>query len=552
MKKLTTLIVAIATFSVANATNYFVDLSKSSSGDGTTWATAFKNVQTAETAADLNPGVDNIFIKGDGYAITYNWSLKAENYYFSCAGTEATPAERPMNDNDGNGIIEPWEFKYPTVFVTTNVGNGPTLIASSLLDGLTIKHIATRTNTAFTSLIIGAGSTAQNIVISGSVLTYSAFTNDNGGCLVKVSGTLRNSLFEKNTISVTATVDKKFTPVIEAVAVSTNDVIVSGCIIRNNKATLDFSSGTSTAAYLRGMALNFSTTNSTPATNAIFSDCIVHNNEFTYIGNSTTPIADRASVAGSVSFSNNTTNGKYINCTFANNKLTNMKSAMNVYFNGVIYHYVYNNVFWNNQNTITSTAITSNVGLSSSAAQAASSVVSNNVQDCPTLGNWGTVMTFTNNLLDLAQTATGTNAPNFRNPTTLIGVNRIAGSADSIAIAQADWRLNQGSYLAAKGTPTFILTDKAGNAFTATPAAGAYEYMFPAAVENIRNDIQVGKVIKNTFISGIDAKVDIYSTLGKLTRSVIANKGQEISLPAGVYLVKAKTAQGIFVQKICL
>ena len=76
--------------------------------------------------------------------------------------------------------------------------------------------------------------------------------------------------------------------------------------------------------------------------------------------------------------------------------------------------------------------------------------------------------------------------------------------------------------------------------------------MFPAAVEIIRNDIIFGKVIKNTFISGIDAKIDIYNTLGKLTRSILANKGQEISLPSGTYLVKAKTAQGIFVQKICL
>ena len=537
---------------LSKATNYFVDLSKSSTGDGTTWATAYKTVAEAETAASSNSTVDNIFVKGDLWSIANNWSLKAENYYFSCAGTEITPADRPMNDNDGNGIIEPWEFKYPTVLVTTNAGNGPTTIASTILDGLTIRQNTARTNAPFTTLLCAAGSTVQNLVMSGSNLTYSGFSVSNGACLAKVSGTMKNSLIEKNTISITAGADVKFVPVIEAYAVTTNDVIVSGCIIRNNKATLDFSIGTSTAAYLRGMALNFSTTTSTPATFAIFSDCIVHNNEFTYIGNSAAPTADRACVAGSVSFSNNTTNGKYINCTFANNKLTNMKSAMHVYFNGLIYHFVNNNVFWNNQNTITSTATTSNVGLSSSAAQAANSVVSNNVQDCATMGNWGTVMTYTNNFLDLAQTATGTNAPNFRNPTTLVGVNRIAGSADSIAIAHSDWRLNQGSYLAWKGTATSILTDKAGNAFTSTPAAGAYEYMFPAAVEIIRNDVVLGKVINNSFVSGIDANIDIYNTHGKLTKSIIASKGQEISLPTGVYMVKAKTAQGTFVQKICL
>lgn len=536
----------------SNATNYYVDLSLTTSGDGLSWQTAFKSVAAAETAADLNAGIDNIFIKGNAFAINYNWTLKAEKYYFSCAGTEVSPADRPMNDNDGNGIIESWEFSHPTVCNNTNVGNGPALVASTLVDGLSIKHTATRSNAAMTTLNCPDGATFQNSIISGGSLTFTEMAYNNGGCLVKVVGTMKNCLIEKNKVSITnnTATDIKIAPILEANIGGVANVSVSDCVIRNNSVIIDYSAGTANITSLRGMALNFTTTTATSS--VVFNNCIVHNNEFSFAGNATYPVADRAALASSLSYSNNTTNGKIINCTFANNKLTNMRSGIIAFSNASVFHFIYNNVLWNNQNTITSTGITTGVSMSSSSAQNASTVISNNVYDSPTTGNWGTVLTNTNNLNDLSKLNTGEKAPYFKNPTTLIGANRVAGSADSIAIAHADWRLEQGSYLAAKGVPTIILNDKAGNAFTSTPAAGAYEYMFSAAVEIIRQDVAFGKVINNTFISGIDAKMDIYTLLGKSIKSLNATTGQEISLPAGVYVVKAKTAQGIFVQKIIL
>jgi hypothetical protein len=279
---------------------------------------------------------------------------------------------------------------------------------------------------------------------------------------------------------------------------------------------------------------------------------LVYNNEIAYTGNAINPTASYACIASYISYSTSNTTNNWINNTFANNKSTNFKNAcMTFYANGVSPDFsinnAYNNVFWNNQNTISSTSVTTSVNLSSSSAQNVGTVVSNNVTDGVLGGNWGTSLTLTNNTLDLSKTNTTANTgPQFKR--TSSGVGYLTDGS----VELADWSLAQGSYLAAKGTATSILIDKAGNSFNATPAAGAYEYMFPAAVEIIRNDLVFGKVIKNTFISGIDAKIDIYSTLGKLTRSIVANKGQEISLPAGVYLVKAKTAQGIFVQKICI
>jgi hypothetical protein len=463
-------------------------------------------------------------------------------------------------DTDGNGIVESWEFQYPTVLITTNNGNGPTLVSSALLDGLAIKHTATRINIAFTTLICPGGATAQNCVVSGCNLTYSAFSIiQNGGCLAKVSGTLKNSLFEKNIINIAATADMKFTPIIEANAVTTNEVSVSGCIIRNNTASIDYSALGANITNLRGMALNFTAITSTPAAYVNFSNCIVHNNEFSFTGSGSFLVADRAALAGSLSFGTSTTNGKYINCTFANNKLTNMRSSMNVFSNASVYHFVYNNAFWNNQNTISSTSTTTNVGLSSSSTQNANTVVSNNVQDCPTIGNWGTVLTYNNNLVDLSTSnTTATKGPQFKSPNTAIGTNRIAGSADSIAIAHSDWRLNAGSYLIAKGAPvslTGITTDKAGiNFATATnPAAGAYEYVADVATEISRvADYSLFKVRYNKLLVAKAGNLKIYSLSGKLIENRNVSEGQEINLSKGVFIIRFSTLNEVSTQKILI
>jgi hypothetical protein len=554
MKKILILVLTVFTAVTLSATNYFVNLSLSTTGTGDSWATAFKTLAEAETAANGNAGVDNIFIKGDSWSINYNWQLKAENYYFSCVGTETLPADRPKIDTDGNGIVESWEFQYPTVLITTNNGNGPTLVATALLDGLTIKHTATRTNTAFTTLICPGGATAQNCVVSGCNLTYTAFSSiQNGGCLAKVSGALKNSLFEKNIINIAASADMKFTPIIEANAVTTNEVSVSGCVIRNNSASFDYSATGVNMTNLRGMALNFTTINSTPIAFVNFSNCLVYNNEFSFSGNTTYPVADRAALAGSLSFSNNTTNGKYSNCTFANNKLTNMKSAMNVFTNASIYHFVYNNVFWNNQNTITSTSTTTNVGMSSSSAQNANTVVSNNIQDCATTGNWGTALTYTNNLLDMSTSNTGAKAPMFKLPSTPVG-NSTAGSVEL-----ADWRLNAGSYLIAKGAPvstTGIATDKTGNNFATTPnfpAVGAYEYVVDVSTEisgveafssfNVRfNKLQITEA----------GNLKIYSISGKLVENKNVSEGHTIILSKGIYIVRFTSPNKVSSQKVII
>ena len=573
MKKFAISMLCISMTIAVNATNYFVDTTKGASGAGDSWENAYKTLLEAETAATGNAGVDNIYVKG-GATISSNgsWTLKAVNYYFSCdPANTGTLTVRTPNDNDANGITESWEFKYPTVFSSTyptlNV-SAVTLVASTTLDGLTITHSASRTNGTGAACVNPIGGTVQNCVFTGSNLSYpGTATAQIGGCIIKNVGTLKNSLFDKNTVSITmtnsGTTDLKIAPILDVNLPSATTVSISGCVFRNNKATIDYSGSTSTACkYLRGMVLNISDAgvsgDATTKSTVTISDCVVYNNDITFIGNGTITTPPNACIATHLCYSASNTTNNWINNTFANNKSTNLKGAcMALYVGGnvspdYVIHNVYNNVFWNNQNTISATSVTSNVSVASGSVQNVGTVFSNNVMDVVPGGNWGTALTNTGNLSDLSKNdTTALTGPKFKRTSSAVGY-LVDGSVEL-----ADWRLDFGSYLAGKGTvpasPLDLLTtDKAGNTFGNPRAVGAYEYMFPTAVEVIKQDMKLGKVVNNTFVSGIDGKMDIYTLLGKSIKSLNVTTGQQILLPKAIYLVKAKTAHGILVQKVVL
>ena len=484
MKKLITTMLCITFFAVStNAVTYYVNIGLATgANDGSNWENAFQTWTAATTAASGNAGVDNVYIKG---AISYPgsaWTMSVDNYYGSFEGVEASPSQRPMNDNDGNGIAESWEFKYPTTFTS---GNNATAIncSAAILDGFTITHTGTRDNAMFTTLISPIGSIVQNCVFTGSNISYTNMAQHNGGCLIKTVGTFKNNLVEKNNVSVTyGAADIKIAPILD-VPSPTSSVIISGCVFRNNKVTISNTGGTAVTS-LKGMILNI-TANSV-ASSVNISDCIVHNNEAIYTGGGSNLTASRASIAGSLNFSASLTSDVYTNCLFANNKTTNMVSCMHVMQNTNVVHKGYNNVFWNNQNTVSSTSVTSAVSMNSSSAQNAGSVFSNNYLDVAKTGSWDpsgtTVWNITTNQTNLSKSNTGSNGPYFLKPpknveNNVIGANRIGGSADSIAIAHADWRIYSNSYLVGKGTTTIVLKDKAGNDFSlTTPSVGAYEF----------------------------------------------------------------------------
>jgi len=568
MKKTYMLMLSITMTIALNATNYFVDTTKAASGDGTSWESAYKTLLEAETAANGNAGVDNIYIKG-GTTITgtSGWTLKAENYYFSCdISNTGTSTVRTPNDTDVNGITEPWEFLNPTVFSSTyagTTGTAVTLVASTTLDGLTITHTVSRTNGSGSTCINPVGGVIQNCVFTGSTLSYPGMTTNNpGGCLIRTLGTLTNSLFEKNTVSITntSTLDLKAFPFLDVNLPGTSTTVsISGCVLRNNRATIDYSSATATTFNnLRGMVLNISNagTSNTAGTKSTvtISDCLVYNNDITFTGNATITTAPNACIATHIIYSGSNTTNNWINNTFANNKSTNLKNAcMALYVGGntpdFAIHNVYNNVFWNNQNTISATSVTSNVGISSGSAQNIGTVLSNNIQDVVLAGNWGTNLTNTANLTNLSKTNTTiSTGPQFKRVSSAIGY-----IADG-SVELADWRVNNGSYLIAKGVATSITTDKAGVNFAATPTVGAYEYVADiSTVLNPKlNNQMIFRSIPGGIISNVATQVQLYNLSGRKLQMKQVAKGELIKLTSGVYILEGVTELGTFVQKVVL
>ena len=582
MKKLFTMMALIAiNFGILNAGNYYINTTLlTGANDGSSWDNAFQTFDKAITIGTGSGGfmtdatVDNVFIKGSISKPGSSWTMSVDNYYGSCAGNETDPAQRPMNDNDGNGITESWEFLYPTVYTTNNNGTAIN-VSTTLLDGFTITQTGTKDNAMMTSVIIPVGGTVQNCVFAGSNLTYTNMATNNGGCLIKNIGTLKSCLIEKNTISITypatGIVDIKMAPILDinfsATTTATQAVIVSGCIFRNNKALITNTSATAAPDNLRGMILNVTQTNSTatptpPLPTVTFNNCIVHNNEASYTGSTNFPASLKGSIAGGLGFSANTSTDNYTNCLFANNKTTNMFTCFYVAANNAVVHKGYNNVVWNNQNTVSSTSVTSAVSMGSSSAQNVSAVFSNNYIDVSKTGTWdnGTTIIWnaTTNQTNLSKTNSGTNAPYFKKPpmngsNNVIGANRVGGSADSIAIAQADWRLTTtSSYLYSKGISTSILTDKAGKNYASTPSVGPYEYdaSITTAINKLENLSNVFTVATNGVIANCDGLVQVISFSGKTLQNQKIVSGQFISLSQGAYILRLTNNKGVYTQKI--
>lgn len=476
MKKHALLLIAIINLTYfVNAATFYVDpVNGLDTNNGISWKTAVKTIGAASTLASANIDVDDIFIKGGTITAAGAWRMSNENYYGSFQGTETKPNQRPLNDNDGNGIVEPWEFKWPTIYVV-NYNNTAINGSTSILDGLTITHTGVRTNATMTTLISPVGGTVQNCIFRGCNLTYTGMIVNNGGCILKTQGTVKDCLFEKNVTSITLAGDCKITPVLD-IAFSPNfsSVLVNSCVFRNNKITIDNSSTKTPAKSLRGMIINVSAVTSTPKSVAMVSNCVVHNNDITYFGNELGAIAENASIAGSLNYSKSNSSDSFVNCTFACNKMTDTKnSVIHVATNGLIedpvVHIVQNNVFWNNQHITSSTEVVKNVSMSSSYNQNIGSKISNNVMDANTVGNWGTNCSYENNLTNLSKSNTGKNAPGFKLPTTVAGITT-DGSCE-----KSDWRINPGSYLSGKGVDVpEVKSDKSGKSYSNPRTVGAY------------------------------------------------------------------------------
>lgn len=518
MKKIiTSIFIAFAIFE-ANATNYYVDGTKADdSGNGQSWATAKKTITAASA---LGVAGDNIFVKAGTYyysQVTPGSSCLAttaeKNYYGGFAGTESDPSQRPLTDLDGNGIIEPWEFSNQTILNLTASNNAYGLYFNTntslrYFDGFTITGSCTGisitgTATTYANSFIKLNNfiSFQNNIVTGVAFSEAMSTSGSfGGSLqggiigaLGQAGVINNCLIEKNTATIIATgtqYDNSVSPIMFINAAgATGRNVCSNTVIRNNQVSLDCS-GVTSMSYnnQRGMILALTSGANSTYANAV-KNVIIHNNTVIFTPKTGSTANANLGNGGLLYVYNPGTSGyqdSILNCTVANNKMTRIGYGIRIGYSATTQyaHYVANNVSFNNYNyKDDGSYVIQNIVCYNTGINTANQIANN-------IGNGGVSISaatgvVSNNLSDLANTNTGTKAPYFSNPTPNVGANRIAGSSDSIAIAQSRWTIGSGSYLKGAGLTTLNSSDKAGHLFAASPSVGAYEYTTNTITLNI-------------------------------------------------------------------
>ena len=545
MKKLVTMMLCIAGFtSMVNAVTFYVDPTNGvDTRDGLSWAGAVKTISKASTLAAANSGVDNIYIKGastTSYTTSGLTFTAGENYYGGFFGNETSYTQRPLLDADGNGIVEPWEFQYPTLISSTYAGYAFSIPSTCTVDGFSFTHMATKTDgTSLRTVSCGGiSSVLQNCIIKNSVLSVALTSSSLSGILMQAQGVLKTCLFEKNQVSIIATGDYYVAPMLDVLG----NTKVSSCVLRNNKVTMDYSASTTTNATARGLMMCIAGgATATPSAHTTVSNCLIFNNEMIYVPNASAATMSAGATICMNAYSTSVTTDSLINCMVANNKGTLIaNSGLTVAASGSAVHWVYNNVLWNNQVG----GVVKNVIVNSNPT---SGIIANNVMNAGVSGGLATTYKV-NNLWNMGTTNTNDTAtvsPKFKNPTLVIG-NATDGSVET-----ADWRLNATSYLIGKGAITTVLTDKMGSSFATTHSVGAYEYTLSSGINDVNDQsMKLINVTKHAIIANVDGTLQLFSLTGQVLKSLQVTSGQNIELAAGVYIVRIQSAKGKFAQTV--
>ena len=563
-------------YATSYSTTFYVDNINGSdtNNDGLSWVTALKSITGAIAKAKTAPydtAVDDIYVKGGNYPTGSKITVEYDNLYGGFEGIETNPSERPLEDKDGNGIIEPWEFKFPSKITSTFDATGSSAVSVSnatnsyknTFNGFTLTQTGTvrpndNTKTYQVIKMMSLNAILENVTIHNCNVQFPSISSSslNGVIMDVIAGVVKNCLIEKNTVYV-GFVSGATTTVGPIVQIQKG--LIDGCVFRNNKVTFQAvgAAPSALATYsIQGAIISFKTT--TTGTDVTMNNTLIYNNEALYdnntaniTGNQWATTAYNGALIKMGYVGTPTASDSIVGCVIANNKLTNMGGST-LYANSSATKFtnVINNVLWNNKNELGD----KNMFTLSGFATGANNMgwVINNAYTAAGPANSANGW-IGNNLIDLNGLNADAKGPNFKAPTTFQGVNRTAGSTDSIAIAHANWQLNAGSYLIAKGfTIDGRKKDISGVLFATTRAIGAYEYVTLSAVNQIKENVQIVTFKKGKLISKINGTLQVYNALGKLQFSRKVNAGDETTLPSGVYILKASNQDGNYVQKIIL
>ena len=509
--KLRLLTFLIFTNTVMFSQIYVDDNPSTITNNGTSWANAYTNLQTALDAA--TPG-DQIWVAAGTYyptdapdesttdarnrAFHFNTDIKL---YGGFAGTESTLAQR----TSGNETI-----------LSGDLDNDDDTDASTTTDiDDNAHHVLLNVNLTLNAIIDGFTITAGNANGSGSIIydSQTLFKNRGGGMYNRTSSpSITNINFNGNNASSGGGMENTGgSPNITNVSFSGNTASSGGGMYNNGSSPsiTNVSFSGNTASNGGGMYNNFS---SPSITNVSFSGNTAFDGGGMYNSNTITTIAN-------VSFIGNT------DINFAGGMYNTSTSNLNIY----------NTVFYNN----TTSSITDIYNDSSSSVTGA-----NNASD-------GTnAPASTGTLVDLSN-ITGANTI-FTNVTNPAGADGVFGTSDDGLIPTENSPLiNMGD-----NTQNSELLDLAGNTrlFDTTIDIGAYESQTTLSTNkvsttsiNVYPNPTTG-YLKINLVNTLK-QVQVFTVLGK---KVIQSASTELNLshlPTGIYLLKIETTIGNIITK---
>jgi hypothetical protein len=589
-KRLFTALLCLAAFAlVANAKTIYVSYNGNNTNNGLSWSTAVLSLDTAKVRAAAG---DNIWVQGDadgvsGYNLYTRTSTEAGqgkeslsfgdiNVFGGFKGDETNLSQRQLIDVDGNAIVEPWEFKYPTriIFELSNGarafvcgGQTNTRIVDGLEFWMPTNYDFSTVATEVQLFVIGPNTAFKNCTIKD------AFLKTNNASLrpfVWNKGRMEYCLVQNNTVTgvFTGTTDNQFSPLIELLhQQKLTDITpgIVGCVIRNNKTIADFSNSTLTslAGRQRGLLIYINMHDPAKGAPSSIANNLIYNNECSYIKSATSPATINGGLFGTGFNNGNGPSTVYIiNNTIAYNKTSNLGANLMLINAGATYYpNIINNVYYKNVKSLNGSPVDpTTVEIASS-----NSILGN------IFNNYATGKSYYNNPAAPKRIAGNvtfeTGAADkalFVNPTTTAGVL----SDDSYL--KANWSLQTGSFLVGKGVATnqndtvaaavdANLKDFSGRAYATFRAVGAFE---EGSVSTVTPPTGINNpIIRNvSFVlpanGGIklteNGNVQVISMVGQVLHSSKVEAGQLISLQKGIYVVRLQSARGIFVQKIML
>ena len=588
-KRLFSTLLCLTAFAlVTNAKTIYVSYNGNNTNNGLSWATAVLSPDTAKVRAVAG---DDIWVQGDADGVSgYNSYFRTStvsgqgneafkmgdfNWYGGFKGDETSLSQRQVLDNDGNGIVEPWEFKYPTRFIF-DLSNGARAFQSSSATARQFNGFEFWMPTNYDFSTVTAE--VQMIVIGNNTLFRNntirdAFVKTNNASLrpfIWNYARMEYCLIQNNSVTgmFSGTTDIQFSPLIElnyqqGLTYITSGIV--GCVIRNNKTIADFSNSTVTslAGRQRGLLIYINMNDPAKGTPSSIADNLIYNNECGYIKSATSPATITGGLMGT-GFNNGAGPSTIyiVNNTFANNKTSNLGGNMMLINDSYTYYpNILNNVFWKNVKYTNGTL----VDPTTVEVMSKNSIMGN----C--FNNYATGKSLYNNPAAPKRIAgnvtfetSGSDKALFVNPTTTAGV------LSDESYLKANWSLQTGSFLVGKGVAinqndtvskalNATINDFSGRPFATFRAVGAFE---EGTVSTVTPPTDIHQPIISNInfvlrtVGGIKltetGNVQVFSTLGQLVITSKVEAGQVLNLKKGIYLVRLQSAKGILVQKVML